>query len=90
MALREIGGDPGGRRGTYFGRRGPWGAHFARSGNNNKTTQGSTGGLTRRWAHGPANFMILTKNISGINAGRSLAHAIAVQDEASRENGRVA
>ena len=34
--------------------------------------------------------MILTKHISGINAGRSLAHAIAVQDEASRENGRVA
>ena len=35
MALREIGGDPPGRLATYFGRRGPWGALFARSGNNN-------------------------------------------------------
>ena len=35
MALTEIGGDPAGRRTTYFGRRGPWGAHFARSGQNN-------------------------------------------------------
>ena len=56
MALPEIDGDPGGDWGTYFARRGPWGAHFARSGNNNKTTQGSTGGLTRRGAHGPANY----------------------------------
>ena len=33
MALTEIEGRSGGRRATKFGRRGPWGAHFARSGN---------------------------------------------------------
>ena len=32
MALREIGPDPARPRRTYFGRRGPWGAHFARPG----------------------------------------------------------
>ena len=56
MALTEIGGDPGGKLATYFGRRGPWGADFARSGNNNYTARGLLGDLTRRWAHGPANY----------------------------------
>ena len=48
MALAEI--DPGWARPlpTYFGRRGPWGALFARSGNNNNTARGSNGDLTRR------------------------------------------
>ena len=56
MTLLEIGSRLPRPRRTYFGRRGPWGAHFARSGNNNKTTKGTAGDLTRRWAHGPANF----------------------------------
>ena len=33
MALPEIGGRWAGNCKSYFGRRGPWGAHFARSGN---------------------------------------------------------
>ena len=35
-----------------FRRRGPWGAHFARSGNFSKHTPAED--LTRQWAHGPA------------------------------------
>ena len=58
MALTPLDGRLPGQRRTDFGRRGPWGALFARSGNINKTTQGSTGGLTRRWAHGPANLRV--------------------------------
>ena len=56
MALREIDPDPTRQLATDFGRRGPWAAHFARSGNNNTTTKGTDGGLTRRWAHGPAKY----------------------------------
>ena len=59
MTLPEIDPDPPRQLGTDFARRGPWGAHFARSGNNNKTTKGTDGDLTRRWAHGPANFVHL-------------------------------
>ena len=55
MTLPEIDPRLPRPRGTYFGGRGPWGALFARSGNNNKMTQGTHKGLTRRWAHGPAN-----------------------------------
>ena len=57
MTLPEIDPDPPRQLGTDFARRGPWGAHFARSGNNNKTTKGTDGDLTRRWAHGPANYL---------------------------------
>ena len=53
MALGEIDGDPARQLATYFGRRGPWGAHFARSGNNNYTAQGSNGDLTSNTPMGP-------------------------------------
>ena len=43
MTLPEIDPDPPRQLGTDFARRGPWGAHFARSGNNNKTTKGTDG-----------------------------------------------
>ena len=43
MTLPEIDPNPAGDWPTYFARRGPWGALFARSGNNNKTTQGTDG-----------------------------------------------
>ena len=59
MTLPEIDLDPPRQLGTDFARLGPWGAHFARSGNNNKTTKGTDGVLTRRWAHGPANYYSL-------------------------------
>ena len=59
MALTEIGGRWARQRRTEFARRGPWGALFARSGNNNTTTKGTDGDLTRRWAHGPANYSII-------------------------------
>ena len=62
MALREIDGDPPRQRRTDFGRRGPWGALFARSGNNNTTTKGTDRDLTRRWAVGPANLMTFRVN----------------------------
>ena len=54
MTLTEIGGRLQRPRGTYFRRRRPWGAHFAPSGNI-PSTPGQTD-LTRRWAHGPANY----------------------------------
>ena len=41
MTLPEIDGRLGRQGATYFGRRGPWAAHFARSGNNNTTTKGT-------------------------------------------------
>ena len=63
MALTPIDGDPARPRRTYFGRRGPWGALFARSGNNNNTARGSNGDLTRRWAHGPANSNLFIRLI---------------------------
>ena len=56
MTLTPIGGGPTQQRATEFDRRGPWGAHFARPGNNNNTAEGVPGDLTRRWAHGPANY----------------------------------
>ena len=39
MTLPEMDPDPARRLSTYFGRRGPWGAHFARSGNFPNTPQ---------------------------------------------------
>ena len=63
MTLPEIDPDPPRQLGTDFARRGPWGAHFARSGNNNKTTKGTDGDLTRRWAHGPANFSLSAEGV---------------------------
>ena len=55
MALREIEGCPLRLRRIYFRRRGPWGAHCARSGNMPSTPLPEA--LTRRWAIGPANFI---------------------------------
>ena len=66
MALPEIGGDPGGDGPSYFARRGPWGAHFARSGNNNTTTKGTDGDLTRQWAQGPANYAKVSRIFIGV------------------------
>ena len=38
---------------------GPGGAHSHNKGEQNNTAQGCTRDLTRRWAHGPANYSIL-------------------------------
>ena len=54
MTLGEIGPDPARSLTTDFRRRGPRGAHFARSGN---FETHPTTGLTRRWAEGPANYL---------------------------------
>ena len=54
----ELAGGKGDRVGPTLARRWPWGAHFARSGNNKTTTQGTYKDLTRRWAHGPANYIL--------------------------------
>ena len=60
MTLPEIGPDPPRIRRDNLPRtlpaESPGAPHFARSGNNNNTAEGVTGDLTRRWAHGPANF----------------------------------
>ena len=57
MTLPEIDPRSGRPLHTDFRRRGPWGAHFARSGNiPNTPAQGSAEDLTRRWAVGPANY----------------------------------
>ena len=59
MALPEIGGDPAGDWGTYFGRRGPWGGLLCAVWELNKTTQGSSGDLTRQWAPRPGELLLL-------------------------------
>ena len=66
MTLPEIDGRLPRPRATYFGRRRPWGAHFARSGNIQNTHPAED--LTRRWAHGPAKSLLSLAFDFGVKA----------------------
>ena len=68
MALPEIEPGPGGRRGTKFCRRGPWGGLLCAVWDLNKTTKGSSGYLTRRWAQGPANSFYISSSSSSLSS----------------------
>ena len=57
MTLTPIGGGSAHQRATEFARRGPWGGLLCAVWKLNKTTQGTYKDLTRRWAHGPANYL---------------------------------
>ena len=59
MALTDIDQGWTRQRPTDVGRRGPWCGLLCAVWDLNKTTQGCTGDLTRQWAEGPANYLLL-------------------------------
>ena len=72
MTLPEIGGDQGRPRPTDFRRRGPWGAHFARSGNIPNTPHtGSDTPMGRRPGELNHHNIIINNNNSNCNSGNS-------------------
>ena len=69
MALGEIGGRPGRRLQTYFGRRGPWAAHFARSGNIPKQPCAGSNAPMGPW---PGEFQVIRSVGGSRGVGASL------------------
>ena len=65
MALTEIDARSGRQLRTEFGRRRPWGALFARSGNNNTTTKGTYERSNTPMGPWPGEFLIFAGGICG-------------------------